>query len=342
MPSTSCQPSLLQKTHEERRCIAVRFRVLSGKCPTTWAGVDPDAVDDSRWNASRVETGPATAAGLLQLRVVLYVHVQWTAVPRSTRTPSHEDENLRGATLAGIGFVSRLLYVQRTQRLKPLTLHLAVHLLDRILAERHLEHSEDSFHLLVTIPVKIASDYNEDARFRLERIWLGSQAWYEQENEQVSAVLGRRLNWPGPFMFLDEYLASTVCSRSDVSTLRALAAFLLEASLFNETMVSQLPSVVAAAAYYVAVAMLEGAPWTPDMERVSKHSFLDVYPVMQSLCRSYGEDCRFVVALDESVQEMADFAMIKLAKGFVVSLVMTPVSAGSREEMQRQLTRHRL
>ena len=157
--------------------------------------------------------------------------------------------------------MSRLLYVQRTQSLKPSTLHLAVHLLDRVLAERHLEHSQDSFHLLVTILVKIASDCNEDARFRLEGIWLGSEAWYKQEEEQVLAVLGRRLDWPGPFVFLDQYLASTVCCKSDVSTLRALAAFLLDVSLFDESTASQLPSVAAAAAYCMAVTMLEGAPW---------------------------------------------------------------------------------
>jgi hypothetical protein len=70
-----------------------------------------------------------------------------------------------------------------------------------------------------------------------------------------------QLDWPGPFVFLVQYLASTVCYKSDASTLRALAAFLLKVSLFNNRMVSQLPSVVAAAAYYMAVTMLEGAPW---------------------------------------------------------------------------------
>lgn len=159
------------------------------------------------------------------------------------------------------GFVARLIYIQRTQSLKPETLHLTVHLLDRILAKRRLQHDRDSFHLLATILVKIASDYNEDARFRLEHIWIGSETEYKREQELVLAILDRRLDWPGPFVFLDHYLASTVCSKSDVSTLRALAAFLLEVSLFNDSVVSQLPSVVAAAAYCMAVTMLEGAPW---------------------------------------------------------------------------------
>ena len=74
---------------------------------------------------------------------------------------------------------------------------------------------------------------------------------------------------------------------------------------------------------------------------MSKHSFLDICPVVQSLSRCYNEDCRFVVALDKSVQDMANFVIIKLAKGLVVSLAMTPVSAVSKEEMQQQLTRHR-
>jgi hypothetical protein len=96
------------------------------------------------------------------------------------------------------------LYVQRTQRLKPLTLHLAVHLLDRILAKRDLQRNQDSLHLLATILVKIASDYNEDARFRVEHIWLGDEACYKREENEVFAILDRQLNWPGPFVFLDQ------------------------------------------------------------------------------------------------------------------------------------------
>ncbi len=138
-------------------------------------------------------------------------------------------------------------------------LYFAVHLFDRILAECHLENSEGSFRLLVTILVMIARNCNEDACFRLERMWLGSKAWYKWEEErQVSAVLGCRLNWPGLFVFPSEYLASTACFKSDVSTPRALAAFLLESSLFNEPILLQLPSVVAAAAYYTAAVMLKG------------------------------------------------------------------------------------
>jgi hypothetical protein len=78
------------------------------------------------------------------------------------------------------------------------------------------------------------------------------------------------------------------------------------------------------------------------MKRVSQHSFLDICPAVQSLCCSYKEDSRLVVALDKSMQGISDFVTIKLAKGFVVSLAMTPVSARSKEEIQRQLMLDRL
>jgi hypothetical protein len=42
------------------------------------------------------------------------------------------------------------------------------------------------------------------------------------------------------------------------------------------------------------------------------------------------------------MQGISDFVTIKLAKGFVVSLAMTPVSARSKEEIQRQLMLDRL
>jgi hypothetical protein len=156
--------------------------------------------------------------------------------------------------------VSRLLYIQRTQSLKPSTPHFAVHLLDRVLTKRDVQRSQDSFHLLATVLIKIASDYREDP-LRLEHIWLGDGAWYKRVEKEVVAILGHQLDWPGPFAFLDQYLASTVCYKSDASKLRALAAFLLEVSLFNNRIASQPPSVVAAAAYCMAVTMLEGGPW---------------------------------------------------------------------------------
>lgn len=78
------------------------------------------------------------------------------------------------------------------------------------------------------------------------------------------------------------------------------------------------------------------------MERVSRHSFVEIHPVAQSLCRSYKEDSRYVVALDKSTQDIADFVAIKLAQGFVVSVAMTAVSAASKDEMLQQLTLNRL
>lgn len=78
------------------------------------------------------------------------------------------------------------------------------------------------------------------------------------------------------------------------------------------------------------------------MKRVSQHSFVDIYPVVQSLCRSYKEDSGHVVALDKRMQNIADFVTVKLAQGFVLSVAVTPVWAGSRTEMLQQLTLNRL
>jgi hypothetical protein len=73
------------------------------------------------------------------------------------------------------------------------------------------------------------------------------------------------LGWPSPLFFLNELLYGSsklpLASVEGPYDVEHLATFFLRFSLFNKELVEQLPSVVAAAAYCLAVSMLRAAPW---------------------------------------------------------------------------------
>ena len=55
------------------------------------------------------------------------------------------------------------------------------------------------------------------------------------------------------------------------------------------------------------------------MERVSQHSFEEIYSVMCSMCRFYGSSDARVVAVDNDSKGTADFVTSKIMAGFVVT-----------------------
>lgn len=156
--------------------------------------------------------------------------------------------------------VSSFIDLQRKENLSLQTAFLMVHILDRLLGKRPREYC---LRLLKATILKIAVAYESDASYRIPSVWTGSTDRFQKKEVEVLKVLDYSLGWPGPLFFLDalcEALPEPLLDRASPG-FKELATYFLEISLFDEKLVQVLPSIVAAAAYSLAI-VLTGAKYS--------------------------------------------------------------------------------
>ncbi|KAF1345647.1 hypothetical protein EJ07DRAFT_185841 [Lizonia empirigonia] len=194
----------------------------------------------------------------------------------------------------------------------------------RALLLKHIRRQE-SVAVLAAALVKTAGAYEDDSFWdcQIAEVWSSDKVYFRCKEMELLKVLEYQLGWPGPLFFLENLVnnltSMSVVLNGPLPSSAEVTAFILKASLFNTALVQQLPSVVAAAAHCLAISMVEEAPWTAEMERVSQHSFDEIFPVMRSMCRFHGEAKARIVAIDSGSREIADFVTSKIRAGFVVT-----------------------
>lgn len=125
----------------------------------------------------------------------------------------------------------------------------------------------ESVPVLAAVLVKTAGAYEDDDFWgcKIAHVWLGDKDLFRRKEVELLKVLDYEVGWPGPLFFLDELLkkltSMSIVLDSALPSSAEVTALLLKVSLLNTALVQQLPSVVAAAAYCLGIAMVEEAPW---------------------------------------------------------------------------------
>lgn len=159
--------------------------------------------------------------------------------------------------------VDWLIEVHGKFRLLPETLYLAINILDRFLSLRVV--SLVKLQLVGVTAMFIASKYEEIIHPSIANFSYMSDGGYTDEEvlkaeRYVLSVISFDLQYPNPMNFLRR------CSKAenyDIQT-RTLAKYLMEVSLMDHRFLVYVPSIIAAAALYLARKMLGRGSWVKE------------------------------------------------------------------------------
>ena len=162
--------------------------------------------------------------------------------------------------------VDWLIEVHAKFRLLPETLFLCVNIIDRFLSMRQI--GIEKLQLVGVTALLVASKYEEIISPAIAAfIYVADGGYTEEEIKKAEryllAVIGFDLSYPNPMNFLrriskaDDYNIHT----------RTIAKYLIEISLVDDRFLKYPPSIVAAAAMYLARKMTDRGPWVyfPDL-----------------------------------------------------------------------------
>lgn len=192
--------------------------------------------------------------------------------------------------------VDWLIEVHGKFRLLPETLYLAINILDRFLSLRVV--SLVKLQLVGVTAMFIASKYEEIIHPSISNFTYMSDGGYSDEEvlkaeRYVLSVISFDLQYPNPMNFLRR------CSKAenyDIQT-RTLAKYLMEVSLMDHRFLEYVPSILAAAALYLARKMLNRGTWHVDMVHYSDYTEAELLPVvdltLDYLCRPTKHEALF-------------------------------------------------
>ncbi|KAH8599055.1 putative G2/mitotic-specific cyclin-B [Bisporella sp. PMI_857] len=176
--------------------------------------------------------------------------------------------------------VDWLIEVHTRFHLLPETLFLAVNIIDRFLSAKMVQL--DRLQLVGVTAMFIASKYEEVlsphvANFR----HVADDGFTEEEilsaERYVLGALEYDLSYPNPMNFLRRI---SKADNYDIQT-RTLGKYLMEISLLDHRFMNYLPSHVAAAAMYLARAILEKGEWDATLTHYAGYSEDDIEPVFK-------------------------------------------------------------
>ncbi|CCD22358.1 B-type cyclin CLB3 NDAI_0A02000 [Naumovozyma dairenensis CBS 421] len=172
-------------------------------------------------------------------------------------------------------------------RLLPETLYLTINIMDRFLSKQTISISK--FQLIAAASLFIAAKYEEINWPSLKDIvYMLNNAYTKQEvlaaERIILGELGFEIGWPGPMSFLRRI------SKADnyEYEIRTLSKYFLESTLMEPTLVSALPSWLAAGAYLLSQIILGYEDWSLAHIYYSGYTQDQILP----LARLILENCR--------------------------------------------------
>jgi cyclin A len=182
--------------------------------------------------------------------------------------------------------VDWLVEVAQEYRLTSDTLHLTLNLLDRFLSVESIVREE--LQLAGIACMWVASKFEEIyAPTARNFCYITDNTYDQQQLVAMEARLLSALNFtlavPTAKTFQRRYLQAAAADEE----LHYLAAFLLELTLMDETLLPYLPSQLAAASVYLAHIMLNRKPWSGTLAHYARYSETEVRLVAQELASTH-------------------------------------------------------
>ncbi|KAH8650258.1 cyclin-like protein [Tricladium varicosporioides] len=176
-----------------------------------------------------------------------------------------------------------LVKVRSRFSLRQDTLFLAINYIDRFLSLE--EVSSNRLQLVRTVALSIAVQYTDREVVTIKSLQKLCGDSYEAKDflEVKIYVLDKlryKLGWPGSLIFLRRLNEEIDDMESRAGI---LAKYLLEGILPDKNFVAELPSMTAAAAYFLARCMLGIGEWTPLCVRISEYNYFQLYPLMAAI-----------------------------------------------------------
>ncbi|RKP21874.1 A/B/D/E cyclin, partial [Rozella allomycis CSF55] len=170
-------------------------------------------------------------------------------------------------------------------RLLPETLYLSINIMDRFLTERIV--GVQKFQLVGIVALLVASKYEEILAPSIQNlVYLASEGYKPEDvtkgENYVLDVLGYSLGCPTPMIFLRRI---SKAEGYDIQT-RTIAKYLMEITLLDNEFLFFTPSMIAAAAVWLARKMLHRGPWNNNLIHYSGYFEDEVLPCVQLLIKS--------------------------------------------------------
>ncbi|KAL8570837.1 G2/mitotic-specific cyclin-B [Nucella lapillus] len=162
------------------------------------------------------------------------------------------------------------------------TLFLTVAILDRYLQQKPV--SRNKLQLVGVTAMLLASKYEEMyAPEVADFVYITDNAYTKAEIREMERDILRTLNFSFGRPLCLHFLRRNSKAGQVDATKHTLAKYLMELSITEYDMVHLLPSLIAAAALYLSIKLLDDSPWTPTLEYYSTYSEDQIRPTATKL-----------------------------------------------------------
>lgn len=283
-----------------------------------WEDLDKDDVDDPLMVAEYVED------------IFAYMRkIELQCMPNGNYMSMQRDLNwnLRGV------LADWLIETHAKFRLLPETLFLALNVVDRFLSLRTISLSK--LQLVGVTALFIAAKYEEVLCPSIQNFLYVADGGYTSEEilraeRYMLKVLNFDLSYASPMNFLRRI---SKADNYDIQT-RTVAKYFMEISLVDHRLLDHPPSLVAAAAVWLAREVLERGEWTPTLVHYSTYAedeLLGTAEIMLDYCLRPTEHVHFYKKYSSKKFMRASAYVVEWAKSTFPHAVITPedVSAGA-------------
>lgn len=176
--------------------------------------------------------------------------------------------------------VDWLVEIHTKFRLLPETIFLAVNIIDRFLSVRVV--SIVKFQLVGVTALFIAAKYEEVVCPSVQNFLYMTDGGYTDEEilkaeRYILGIIGFNLSYPNPINFLRRV---SKADGYDIHS-RTMAKYLMEISIVDHRFMSTTPSLIAAAATWLARKVLGSGAWDPNLVHYSGYSEQELKPTAQ-------------------------------------------------------------
>uniref|UniRef100_A0A1I7YH89 G2/mitotic-specific cyclin-B3 n=1 Tax=Steinernema glaseri TaxID=37863 RepID=A0A1I7YH89_9BILA len=180
--------------------------------------------------------------------------------------------------------VDWMVEVQENFELNHETLYLAVKLMDTYMSKTQESITRDNSQLICSAAIFIASKYDERSPPLIDDFLYVCEDKFTRDElceteRKMFKVVGFDIGMPLSYRFLRRYAK---VSKVDIATL-TLSRYILETSLIFAEFIMVPESLMAAAAFLLALRMKKIGDWNPVLKKYSGYKLEDVEPLMWSL-----------------------------------------------------------
>jgi cyclin B len=181
-----------------------------------------------------------------------------------------------------------LVEVHHKFKLRPETMYLTVHLIDRYLEKEAVQRNK--LQLIGITAMFVASKYEEIyAPECRDFVYISDKAYTREQilstEGNMLAKLNFQLTAPNAYVFLKRFCKVAGVLSAQRTHADLLASYLVELTLQEYDMLKYLPSTIAASAVFLALKTLGKEPWTSDLATHAGYSEAALMPCVREINR---------------------------------------------------------